>query len=269
MWLNTTISDDTEHCDAQTIFSEKTAFDDIAIKHSEKLGNVLYANDKPIFCQNDSVIYNEMFVHTPICVQPDPKNVLMLGYNSGAITELLKHQEVLQITVIESDDQLINAIKTHFDTSKEHQKVKIVNASLADFFADRVKFEVVLVNEFGNFGQRDRGLYQFIANTLTPDGVAVFPSTSWWANVEEQKATVEEIAPYFKILMPYAFHSLIKAGGMGNFLFVSKKFHPTADVILHRADLIDDLSYYNSDWHKASFCLPTAVDKYYRNILKK
>lgn len=48
----------------------------------------------------------------------------------------------------------------------------------------------------------------------------------------------------------------------------SKEYHPTADVILQRADMIDGLSYYNCDVHVASFAMGNYIRKEYLGIIK-
>jgi len=60
-------------------------------------------------------------------------------------------------------------------------------------------------------------------------------------------------------VMPYRFEMYMYPGCNWNFIMGSKLYHPTADMILQRADLIDGLKYYNSDIHKASFILPNYI----------
>jgi len=75
---------------------------------------------------------------------------------------------------------------------------------------------------------------------------------------KEQLAAIGE---YFKVVMPY------KAEDK-TMILASKAYHPTADVILHRTDLIDGLSYYNCDIHVSSFAMPNYIRSAYRGIIK-
>lgn len=78
-------------------------------------------------------------------------------------------------------------------------------------------------------------------------------------DIESAKNAVAALGAEFRIVMP--FYDL-------NLVFASDYYHPTADIILQKADLIDDLKVYNSDFHKASFVLPTWQSKELLGIAK-
>lgn len=87
-----------------------------------------------------------------------------------------------------------------------------------------------------------------INRVLRNDGIVVMKSN------EKLKENMQKFGTHFSVVMHYAFEDK-KA------IFASKKYHPTADIILQRADLIDDLSYYNAEVHLASFALPNYLRK--------
>ena len=62
--------------------------------------------------------------------------------------------------------------------------------------------------------------------------------------------------------MPFRF-------GHNTSILASKKYHPTADLVLQRADLLDDLQYYSSEIHKAVFVFPAAEHKALTGIAKR
>ena len=51
-------------------------------------------------------------------------------------------------------------------------------------------------------------------------------------------------------------------------LLSSKEYHPTADINLQRADMLDGLSYYNCDVHPAAFAMGNYIRKEYLGIIK-
>ena len=67
---------------------------------------------------------------------------------------------------------------------------------------------------------------------------------------------------YFKVIMPY------NIGNDSTALLASKEYHPTADIILHRADMLDDNQFYNCDVHIASFAMGNYIRKEYLGIIK-
>lgn len=78
-------------------------------------------------------------------------------------------------------------------------------------------------------------------------------------SIEDAKSVLAALGAEFRIVMP--FYDL-------NLIFASDFYHPTADIILQKADLIDDLKVYNSDFHKASFVLPTWQTKALLGVAK-
>jgi spermidine synthase len=76
------------------------------------------------------------------------------------------------------------------------------------------------------------------------------------------KVLMQAMANYFKIIMPY------KLGNDQSAILASKEYHPTADIILQRADMLDNLNYYNCDIHIASFVMPNYIRKEYLGIIK-
>jgi spermidine synthase len=62
--------------------------------------------------------------------------------------------------------------------------------------------------------------------------------------------------------MPY------NIGNGSTAILCSKEYHPTADINLQRADMIDGLSYYNCNVHPAAFAMPNYIRKEYLGLIK-
>jgi len=100
-----------------------------------------------------------------------------------------------------------------------------------------------------------------INRVLKEDGLISCSVTSL-DNIEEAKATIKTLGQYAKIVMP--FH----IGGGSLALLASKEYHPTADLILQRSDMLDGLEYYNCDVHIGSFAMGNYIKKEYLGIIK-
>ncbi|MBE0491511.1 MAG: spermidine synthase [Sulfurospirillum sp.] len=83
-----------------------------------------------------------------------------------------------------------------------------------------------------------------INRVLRKDGLVVVKSD------EKLKQNMSLFDNLFGVVMTYTYEGK-------RAILASKKYHPTADIILQRADLIDGLNYYNAQLHLASFALPT------------
>lgn len=230
---------------------------DIRVLNNEDAGNILVSNDEVLFCQKDWDIYAEMLAHTPLCTHPNPEDILLVGYDSNIIKQVLRHKDVKKIIVVEVDKNISLAINEHFLELELNDKIQIV--SKQEFLKGSSLYDVILFN--------DTKLKEFnIFKQLKKDGIFICKSNGWW-DMDLQKDTFKVLGDYFKIIMPCYFNMYVSH--TKSFVFASNKFHPTADTILDKSDLLDGLHYYNGDTHKACFSLPTNIDKEYKDFIKK
>jgi spermidine synthase len=74
------------------------------------------------------------------------------------------------------------------------------------------------------------------------------------------------LSKLFWIVMP--FYYLDENLNAKPLVFASKKFHPTADIIRHRSDFVENTKYYTTDIHLASFTLPKYIFKEIKDVIK-
>lgn len=176
-------------------------------------------------------IYNEMMVHVPVCTNKDPKNVLIISDNSLDLEkEMKKHVEVSSKSIAGG----VKALREELDNS----------------------YDVVVCET-----KSDAAILAHISRILKDDGLVsmIHPSLD---NEQENKSIMQILSNYFKIIMPY------NLGNGETSLLASKEYHPTADINLHRSDMLDDLEYYNCDVHTAAFAMGNNVRKAYLGVIK-
>ncbi len=178
----------------------------------------------------DNQAFNEMMVHTPLCTHKEAQNVLIIG----STTENLKKEASKHNGNIEFGDQSIL-------TSKDDKNIDVV--VLTDVKID----EMLLAN---------------IERVLNSDGLIAFSTSNFGKDEDRLKADLELVGKNFWIAMPYKF-------GHNTAILASKKYHPTADIILQRSDLLSDLEYYSTEIHHASFVFPAAQHKALTGIAKR
>ena len=177
-------------------------------------------------------IYNEMMVHVPVCTNKTPENVLIISDDAdGFVAEMQKHDGIAY-DVIKAD---INALRD----------------------AEDAKYDVV-ISEL----ESDAAVLAHYNRVLKEDGLLVTTIPSLDDEIDENKKIMEILGKYAKIIMP--FH--VGSGKLA--LLASKEYHPTADIILHRADMLDGLEYYNCDVHPAAFAMGNYIRKEYLGIIK-
>jgi spermidine synthase len=174
------------------------------------------------------VIYQEMMVHVAMSTHKDPKDILFIGSSSSPI-------------LFELD---------------RYSDIEVVVSEYIDRFEDKTQ-DVVIVD----LGSYDSGFYKEVDRVLRDDGLMVVQSGDYFEKLDELRSTLKVVAEEFLIAMPFR-------SGDGTSILASKKYHPTADIILQRADFLEGLNYYNSDMQLASFVKPTSVHKALLGIAK-
>lgn len=179
-------------------------------------------------------VYPEMMVHVSMCTHKLPTSVLLASDNRDLLmNELARHKEST-VTTVGSND-LLEAFRNAQEKSAD---VIMVDAVTTD--------SVVIAH---------------IGRILKDDGVVVMKHPSL-DDVSANKVLMEALGNYFKIIMPYR----LEDGS--TLLLSSKEYHPTADVILQRTDLLEGHQYYNCDIHPSAFAMPQYIRENYRGLAR-
>jgi spermidine synthase len=180
----------------------------------------------------DNNAFNEMMVHLPLCTHKEASNVLIIGANNEDMkAQAAKHNKVSNIEF--GDTSLL--------TSKNEKNIDVI--ILTDVKID----ELLLAN---------------IERILKEDGLITFASKAFSRDEDQLFADLELVGTKFWIAMPFKF-------GHNTSIIASKRYHPTADINLQRADLLDDLNYYSAEIHNASFVFPAGEHKALTGIAKR
>ncbi len=177
-------------------------------------------------------IYNEMMVHVPLCTHKEPNNILIISSEAvPLVSEVQKHIDAISCDVISADANALREVKDG-------------------------AYDVVICQI-----EKDAAVLAHINRILNKTGLVVI-SISSLENEEENRNLMSILGKYAKIVMPY------NLGNCKMALLASKEYHPTADIILQRADMLDGLKYYNSDIHPAAFAMGNNVREIYKGIIK-
>lgn len=178
-------------------------------------------------------IYPEMMVHVPLCTHKEPKQVLIISDSSEALEqEIARHADIAAKSL--GAAKALDALRDEADQSAD-----------------------VLLLE----GTTDAAAIAHASRILKADGLMVMQHPSL-DDVEANTALMQVLFNYFKIIMPY------HVGNGETLLLASKLYHPTADIILQRSDLLEGLQYYNCDMHEAAFAMPNYIRKAYLGTIK-
>lgn len=179
----------------------------------------------------DNNAFNEMMVHVPLCTHKEASKVLIIGTASEDLkAQAHKHS---YSTVEFGDSSLL--------TSKNEKDIDVI--ILTDVNLD----ELLLAN---------------IERVLSDDGLISFATSAFSRDEKQLKKDLLLVGTKFWIAMPFKF-------GHSTSILASKKYHPTADLILQRSDFIDDLNYYSSEIHNASFVFPAREHRELTGLAKR
>jgi spermidine synthase len=179
-----------------------------------------------------SFIYPEMMVHVPLCTHKNPETVLVISDDTTSFDAELARYRNCTVTVIKAD-RALEALRELGDSA----------------------FDVVLSE-----AQADSTVLAHIARVSREDAVIAITHPSL-DDVDANKAIMKDLGKDFKIIMPYN-------AGENTLLLASKEYHPTADVILQRTDLLEGQQYYNCDIHPAAFAMGNNVRKDYLGVIR-
>ena len=172
------------------ILSEQTPYQKIVLtKRDDDLRLFLDGNIQ--FCSKDEYRYHEALVQIPMAMTPSHENVLVLGGGDGlAAREILKHDDVKSITVVDIDPEITRLCAEQETIARLNggaladKRVRVLNEDAKQFLAEsHDAYNVVIIdlpdpnNEALN--QLYTGaFYRLVAAHLTEGGTLVTQSTS-------------------------------------------------------------------------------------------
>ena len=255
------------------LFSKKSEFQRIDVFYSKELGNILALDGYIMVTEKDEFIYHEMITHPAFAVNPEIRNVLVIGAgDGGTIRELVKYKAVENIDMAEIDEEVVNACVLYLPQTAGKLNDPRVNI----FFEDGLKFvrtkkdeyDLIVVDSTDPFGAGEglftREFYGNCFNALTDDGILLNQHESPFYDSDAKAAAriQKRMGKVFPVSEVYQAHIPSYPSGHWLFGFASKSkgLHPVGDI---KAGLWNNLSvktkYYNTDLHKGSFALPNYV----------
>ncbi|HLD23350.1 MAG TPA: hypothetical protein VJA83_05360 [Sulfuricurvum sp.] len=179
-------------------------------------------------------IIPEMMTHVAMCTHKNPRSVMVLTNQPELIkTEIGRYREA-EVAYIGADD-LLGGLRGGSDKSAD--------VLLLDTLSD------------------DSAVFAHVNRILKEDGLMVCKHPDL-DDVNANTKLMQILGNYFKIIMPYY------DGNGATLLLCSKEYHPTADLILQRSDLLEGHKFYNCDVHVGVFAMPQYIRKNYLGIIR-
>ena len=197
------------------ILSKQTNYQKIIMtRHKDDIRLFLDGNLQ--FCSKDEYRYHEALVHIPMMYANSHTEVLILGGGDRlAVRELLKYNDVKNITLVDIDKQMTDLCKNNElisnlnNHSLDSNILKIVNEDAYMFVQNTdKKYDIVIIDLPDPNSDTLNKLYtnvfyNYIKNIMNKDGVMVCQSTSPYYAKNSFWCINKTISTQFKNVKPY------------------------------------------------------------------
>ncbi|RBN49694.1 polyamine aminopropyltransferase [Flavobacterium psychrolimnae] len=250
------------------IYSNSTQYQRIVLTHN-KSDYRLYLNNNLQFSSTDEYRYHEALVHPAMSMAKQVDNVLVLGGGDGlAVREILKYEEVKNVTIVDLDEGMTklfktNKILTDFNhNSLNNSKVKVYNQDAFIWAKNsKSKFDVVII-DFPDPSNYSLGklyslnFYSTLKGILASDAVVVVQTTSpyfapksfWCIN-----KTLMDIFPQVD-----AYHAYVPSFGEWGFSIAMNGFETNFNKVNRQ---VEGLRFYNFQFDKFNYFSKDMISK--------
>lgn len=258
-----------------TLFREESPYQKIEVFDTYAYGRMLACDNMVMCTENDEYVYHEMIAHVPMLTHPKPQKVLVIGGgDGGTVREVLKHDTVEEVVMVEIDERVIEASKQHLPSIAKgfnddrlrliiDDGIKYVQQSPSD------TFDLVIVDSTDPIGPAEglfsEDFYRDMYRILNDQGIMVTQSESPRFNVDVYKEVYTTFKRIFgpELVFSYLVYIPTYPTGMWSFSFSSKgDTHPWYHLDDEQAWQFTrkhELQYYNPEVHRAAFALPNFV----------
>lgn len=259
----------------EVFYDVQSPFQRVRILESPKYGKLLTLDDMFMTTEKDEFHYHEMISHPAMFTHGNVKDVLVIGGgDGGTVREVLRHDSVEKVTMVEIDGEVIKACKEHLPSiasAFDHPKLNLIVGDGIAYAKESAKesYDIIIVDGSDPVGPAE-GLFsvEFYKNcydALKPGGILIAQGESPKFNefaFAELNATLRQIFGTENAAVSL-FYVPTYPSGMWSFQYGMKG--AVQPKTIDKATEIDafveakGLKYYNSDIHKASFALPNFV----------
>ena len=259
----------------EVFFDVQSPFQRVRIIESYKYGKMLALDDMVMTTIKDEFHYHEMISHPSMFTHGNARNILVIGGgDGGTVREILRHEGVEKVTMVEIDGEVIKACKEHLPqiaAAFDHPKLDLIVDDGIAFIKNAAPetYDIIIVDGSDPVGPAE-GLfsvefYTNCYNALKKNGILVAQGESPKFNDKafaELNHTLQGIfgtdnAPVSLFFVP------TYPTGMWSFQYGLKNVdhpkHVTNESIIDAFVEKEGLRYYNADVHKGSFATPNFV----------
>lgn len=247
--------------------AETTPFQRIEVFDSHAFGKILRLGNQLVLSDADAAIYSEGLVLPALASHPDPSRVLILGGGDGGVaTAALEYPGVEQVTVVELDQQVVEASRRFFP--RVHRGLNDERCSLIIDDAHRFlenatdSWDIIVIDgtELHNPASdavQHHAFASLAAQHLAPGGILVAPLGSPVHQAERCREQLASATQVFSKCRVYLLNVPSLAGGNWCVAWctANEELDPL-DLQVEREAIGDTLTYWEPTLQKRLFTLP-------------
>ncbi len=255
----------------EVIHTEKTEYQELAIIDTVECGKALVLDGNIQVSELDEFIYHEMIAHTAMNSHPKPEKILIIGGGDGGTArEVLKHDTVSQVDLVEIDHRVVENSKIYLPSmacSFEDPRLNLYIEDGIQFVQNCIKlYDMVIIDSSDPIGPAvqlySKEFYLNIYNLLNNDGMIAVQSESPVFYQDIFINVFENLGVVFDIVKVCLAPIMTYTAGPWSFTVGSKKWDP--ERIAGDKRQINGLKYYNENVHKGAFILPQFIKEMLR-----
>jgi len=254
----------------EDVVREVGPLQEVTIVQNPVYGRMLFIDGHLRTTERDGFVYPEMLAHVPLNLHPLPRRVLIIGGGDGGLLgEVLRHDTVEQVDLVEVDEQVLDINRRHrpdrgVGLDDERVRVHIQDPALFADQAEPASYDVALVDSTAPVGPARElfraPFFRALQRVLTPEGLLATQSLSPWVQAEEQRELYGELGAVWPQVSAY--HATVPTypGGLRTFACCGNHPLDVADFNRERAARVSQrCRYFTSELQTAAFGLPRFV----------
>ncbi|MEM9487592.1 MAG: polyamine aminopropyltransferase [Myxococcota bacterium] len=253
---------------SRTLFDGQSDFQRVEVVDTPAYGRVLIIDGIFMTSERDEYLYHEMISHPALVTAPSVKRVLIIGGGDGGpAREVLRHDGVAEVVMVEIDEVVVAACKEHMPAlgawADPRLEVRIGDGIAYVKEAEVEPFDVVLLDGTDPVGP-GKGLFNSdffrgVKRVLAPGGVFAMQSESPFQMREVFLEIQHTLSDIFAVVAPYFGSVPLYSAGPWSWTYASDSADPTAINSARVTAVEDGCQYYNRDIHRAAFVLPSGL----------
>ncbi|KND01961.1 spermidine synthase, variant [Spizellomyces punctatus DAOM BR117] len=252
----------------EILHHEKSKYQDVLVFQSANHGNVLVLDGVIQCTERDEFAYQEMIAHLPLNAHPKPKKVLVIGGGDGGVLrEVVKHETVEEVTLVEIDEAVPRVSKKFLPAMAvgfQHPKVKVhIGDGFAYLKENEGAYDVIITDSSDPVGPAEslfgETFYDLMRKALLPGGIICTQGECQWLHLPLIKTVLDNSKKIYPVV-EYAWGAVptYPCGQIGYILCCNEAGRDlrTPARSFTKEFEASKLKYYNAEVHKAAFVLP-------------